>query len=290
MLAPLDHNQVATSFPQLTDLSYLESGGMKHAYSAVGPLGAVALKVVDEPVLDASDEAEVDSATLPLPHRVKREVGLMASIDHPNIVKLLDGPTISRIAGERRVWWLEPYYPDNLKARLTRPLEVDSLSDLGVGLLSGVERLATDGIVHRDIKPGNIMYSSDDVPVLIDLGIALLAEGTGITDTGATPPRTEGFMAPEQLLPRSLSPIDARCDLFLVGITLYFAASLVMPFDPRHPDYARQLVNGSLNLGPLKQVGLPACMIAVIGRLLEAHQAGRYRTPYLALRAWEDCE
>ncbi len=87
------------------------------------------------------------------------------------------------------------------------------------------------GIVHRDIKPGNIMVQADGTPVVFDFGLARdeTVQDASLTDTGFII-GTPAYLAPEQLSARGLR-IDRRCDVYALGVTLYECATLSRPFE-----------------------------------------------------------
>ena len=87
------------------------------------------------------------------------------------------------------------------------------------------------GIVHRDIKPGNIMVQADGTPVVFDFGLARdeTVQDASLTDTGFII-GTPAYLAPEQLSARGLR-IDRRCDVYALGVTLYECATLTRPFE-----------------------------------------------------------
>lgn len=287
-----DTNDIASVFGEFEEVTYLGDGGMKSAYSARNDaLGKVTLKVVHESLSDDPDGDDNEGQQIDLPARIAREVALMAAVDHPNIVELLDGPEVREVAGKQRAWWVEPFYPSGLKDTVGSPWEREATLSLGMGLLAGVDALSGAAIIHRDIKPGNVMYTEEGSPIIIDLGIAYLIGEPDITDSGVLSPRTAGYMAPEQLLPRSsATPLDSRVDLFQVGICLHYASTGIVPFAHRSPDYVANLESGVLDIQLIESADLSDEMVAVVLRLLSRRKSARYRTTGLALEAWEGCQ
>ncbi|HEY7157544.1 MAG TPA: serine/threonine-protein kinase, partial [Gemmataceae bacterium] len=88
------------------------------------------------------------------------------------------------------------------------------------------------GIVHRDIKPANILLRRDDTPVLVDFGLAAVADDKGLTQTGRAAGYTAMFAAPEQLRGKSA---DARSDIYSLAASLYYALAYDKP-EHREPD------------------------------------------------------
>ena len=89
------------------------------------------------------------------------------------------------------------------------------------------------GVVHRDVKPANILLRKDGTPVLVDFGLAALATGSGLTKTGQSAGYTAFFAAPEQLRGKAA---DARSDVYCLAASLWYALNYDKP-DLREPDY-----------------------------------------------------
>jgi formylglycine-generating enzyme required for sulfatase activity len=197
-------------------LEVLGRGGMGVVYLAEQmALGRnVAIKLL--PASSAQDEAAVQ--------RFQRESRLIASLQHPNIVTTYD-------AGERagRHYLVMEYVDGPDLERLlkeTGPFEVDQavqcIREAGVGLSYAHGK----GIVHRDVKPSNLLFDrTHNVVKVADLGLARLTQGAGLmpnsrsSATGAQLVGTFDYMAPEQILdPQSA---DARSDVYSLGCTLY---------------------------------------------------------------------
>jgi serine/threonine-protein kinase len=104
--------------------------------------------------------------------------------------------------------------------------DIDSFSPVLGGLLSGLGFAHDQSIVHRDIKPSNIMFSDKSSAKLVDFGIAQMVSDQKITRTG-TAVGTPKYMSPEQVRGREL---DARSDIYSLGITIYEALTGKVPF------------------------------------------------------------
>ena len=214
-----------------------------------------------------------------LPERVRREVDGMKRIDHPGVVPILNGPEIREIDGAQRVWYGEPYYPGGtLETRLGYPWPSSEVLDLLECLTQAAEALALAGVVHRDIKPGNIVYSAEGNPVLLDLGIAYFIDLTPITDAWGNSPRTPRYAAPEQFELRRLARIDFRTDLFLIGVVAFEALTGFHPFQPEEPDgYFDRLADGRVDIDALDAVDATAPMRKLLSRLLAGSVNRRFR-------------
>src|SRR6059036_3010008 len=118
---------------------------------------------------------------------------------------------------------------DSLGARIQRegPLPEPDIVRLAAGVARGLEFAHQQGVIHRDLKPDNILIHSDGSPVISDFGIARAVSGyvasTGVNMTIGTPQ----YLSPEQAQGR---PLDARLDFYALGVTLFKAATGEVPF------------------------------------------------------------
>jgi hypothetical protein len=163
--------------------------------------------------------------------RIHREAQALLTLDHPNIVRLLevieDGDDLILVM---------PYLAGGTLADQVRahgPLTADQVRMLAPPLLSALAAAHRQGIVHRDIKPANVLFDADGRPYLADFGVASLRDATsGLTATGMVVGTPE-FMAPEQARGEVAT---AASDVFSLGATLAFAATGNPPYgrgDPR---------------------------------------------------------
>ncbi|MET0727331.1 MAG: serine/threonine-protein kinase [Acidimicrobiales bacterium] len=163
--------------------------------------------------------------------RISREAEVLTRLDHPNVVELLevidDGDELTLVM---------PYLAGGTLAdRVTRhgpaPVaEVIRLADDLGGALAAAHR---SGVVHRDLKPGNVLFDSDGVAHLADFGVASCRDDTaGLTAVG-TVVGTPGFMAPEQARGEQAGQ---AADVFSLGATILFAATGEGPYGRGAPD------------------------------------------------------
>lgn len=283
---PYSDNALLEAFPELAiSLPELGVGAFKAAYRIAVVDGDAVLKVVKEPAVLADEDGEVV-----LPPRFEREIAAMKRVASPRIVRVLAGPAIREIDRHPHVWYLEPFYDGGtLEQRIGGGLSVDETVALGDALLEGVEALWDQAhIVHRDIKPSNIALSESG-PVLLDLGIALHADLSPLTNAFGFSPRTDRYAAPEQFDIRHVAPIDSRTDQFLIGIVLFEVATGTHPFlgGPANA-YLDRLRHGDIDETALARVeggGLQA----VLRRLLRPNPHERFRSAALARRAIQAC-
>lgn len=143
--------------------------------------------------------------------RFRREAHTAASLSHPNLVGVYDFSE----EGERPYLVMQFVPGENLAARLERGEGVDR-EKLARELLEALVHIHRAGILHRDVKPANIVVEPDGTAKLIDFGIALPEDATALTRTGLVL-GTERFAAPEVL---EGQPATARSDLYSAGVVL----------------------------------------------------------------------
>jgi serine/threonine-protein kinase len=213
----------------------LGSGAIATIYKAVQePLGrVVALKALKTQISPTSSFAE----------QLDREAKILRDLAHPNVVLLLD---VARTASGLPFLVLENIEGPSLHQVLAkkRALAVEAALAIAIGICAGLEHVHERGVVHRDVKPSNVLITKNGVVKMIDFGIAQRARtasasdafGTeGITPSGRMAPEavkdafgTPAYMSPEQILGDF---VDGRSDLFSVGVVLYQMLSGSRPFE-----------------------------------------------------------
>lgn len=261
-------------------------GSYKLTFRAQRGSDDVALKVIKAPVPDDAADEEPIAA---LGESFRREILAMTRVNSPFVVRILAGPELRQIGARRYLWYLEPYFPMILRARLgSRWSEAETVA-LVDGLLRGVEAMwSADKMVHRDIKPENIAVAANDAPVLLDLGVVLFTTMT--TLTVGLRERTPMYAAPEQHLPRRDLGVDYRADFFAIGVTAYEMVVGALPFGNYRADpnqYVRRLVAGDADLQSLEASGASQDFVKFVATLLlpRAHQRFRMAQVHEALGA-----
>ena len=168
--------------------------------------------------------------------RLQREAETIALLNHPNICTIFE---IDQHEGGQFIA-MERVDGINLKLHMTRTtLNDGEIIEITRQLAGALEAAHEKGIVHRDIKPGNIMVGRGGVVKVLDFGLARrfkMPETDEVTLYGSTIPGrplgTANYMAPERILQR---PLDPRSDLFSVGVVMYEMATGRLPFAGASP-------------------------------------------------------
>ena len=193
------------------------TGGMSSVYRAHDSLleRHVALKVMHEQLLSDDDHVE----------RFRREARLAAQLSHPNIVTVID-----RGEQEGRQFIVFEYVEgENLKALIEReaPLPERAAIELAVQVADGLAFAHAHGLVHRDVKPQNVLLSEDGRAKVTDFGIARSIDVQhGLTQTG-TVMGTSDYISPEQARG---GPVDASSDIYSLGAVVYELFTGDVPF------------------------------------------------------------
>ncbi len=255
-------------------LTVLGTGGMGSVYKAQDREleRLVALKVI-RPEL-ARNAAIVD--------RFKQELRLSTQVTHRNVVRMYD---LSEDAGMRFVT-MEMVAGRDLRTIMEERGKLPS--DEGVDILEQIcqalEAAHSVGILHRDLKPQNVMREDAGRVVVMDFGLARTIEGDGMTQSGALVGTME-YMSPEQALGKEL---DQRSDIFALGLIGYEMLTGVMPFKADSA-IASLLKRTRERAVPCAKVdpNIPAPLSAIIDRCLETEVEQRYKSVGEVLRDLE---
>ncbi|WP_051943264.1 serine/threonine-protein kinase [Streptacidiphilus rugosus] len=240
-------------------IGLLGAGGMGRVYLGHREDGVTAaVKVINEELAQDSGFRE----------RFRREVAATGRVGGPWIAAVVDHDVEAE-----QPWLATEYVPfPSLHTVVTKrgPLETAAVRQLGARLAEALTAIHAAHLVHRDVKPGNILVS-DDGPRLIDFGIARGAAVTTLTQTGVVM-GTPQYMAPEQLHGRSR--VGPAADVFALGLVLAFAATGEHPFGQTDSyGFGYRIVHEEPELD-----ALPAQLAPLIARCLAKDPAERPST------------
>ncbi|MGZ9221311.1 MAG: protein kinase domain-containing protein, partial [Anaerolineales bacterium] len=205
--------------------------------------------------------------------RFQREAEVIATLEHPHIVPVHDFGE-----HEDQPFIVMRYMSGGTLADLLSqgPLPLSEIATLFEHIGSAVDYAHSLGVIHRDIKPGNILFDARGGTCLSDFGIAKIAEATAaFTGTGII--GTPSYMSPEQA--QGEKNLDGRCDVYSLGVVLFQALSGQLPFNADTPmgvamAHIMEPIPSLLELRP----DLPPAFEAVIRKALEKDSAKRYQT------------
>jgi serine/threonine protein kinase/tetratricopeptide (TPR) repeat protein len=255
-------------------------------YEIIGPLGAGGMGEVYR-ARDTRLEREVAIKVLPAsarPHpeareRFRREALALSRLNHPNIEMVLD---LGEDAGVDFLV-LELVPGESLAARVARGRVPErEAAEIGAQVAEALAEAHERGVMHRDLKPGNIMLTPKGRAKVLDFGLAKFhatatdeTQTMGLTQVGTTT-GTPAYMAPEQLLGE---PIDPRADLYSLGVVLYELTTGQRPFRAAMMTaLSNEILHGRLAAPRTIEPGLSARADAVILHAMERERARRYQT------------
>ncbi|TNJ35097.1 serine/threonine-protein kinase [Arenimonas terrae] len=270
---------VDINIPGYRILSPIGEGGMASVFLAVQESldREVALKVMS-PVLAANTE---------FASRFLTEGKITAKLQHPNLVTVYD------IGSHAGVYYLAAEYipGGTLKERISQGgLSVAHILDIATDIAQGLDFAHEKGFVHRDVKPGNVLFRKDGRVVLADFGIAKAMDGSNSSTVAGSSIGTPDYMSPEQARGE---PVDGRSDLYSLGTVLYEMLTGTPPYqagDPftvalmhvTHPvpalpepyEWLQPLVSGLMAKDAAQRYNTGAAFVDALHKLVEAAPQG----------------
>jgi len=238
------------------------NGGMGSVYRAIDEtLGRdVALKILDTTVADSAA-------------RLRAEAAALARLSHPGIA------TVYELVedDDRLVMVMELVRGQTLQQILD---EVGVFSprraaELCMQALAALSHAHAAGVVHRDLKPGNLMLTETGSIKIMDFGIARLEGAINLTNVGQML-GTPAYMAPEQVLGH---PVDSRADLYAMGVVFFRLITAAFPFNGENPfDMAQAQVKDSPTRASDVRPDLPAWVDDVVERAMAKAPAQRFQS------------
>jgi serine/threonine-protein kinase len=256
-------------------LDRIGSGSMGRVYKAHHQMmdRVVALKVIAPEI--ASNERVVA--------RFQREMKLVGRLDHPNVVRAFDADQINRI-----LFIVMEYVPgESLGDRLRRgPIPAPEMIDYAAQAALGLAHAHGQGMVHRDVKPSNMLLTEDRRIKILDLGLGVLMEA----DDSATFATADGvavgtvdYMSPEQALGRD---VDGRSDVFSLGCAMFHLITGKLAYPGETPiDRLGRRINKSPVPITDYLPDFPSNAIRVLDRMMAYKPQDRYQTAVEAAEA-----
>src|SRR5262245_3477695 len=253
----------------------LGRGGMGITYRARDSVlhRSVALKVIEVP--PGAGNSEV------VRERFLREARAAAALRHPNVAAVYHFGTVPE--PDRCYYAMELVEGETLEARVRKdgPLNAKLVLEIATQITRALMAAAAHGLIHRDLKPGNIMLTRGDADTaelevkVIDFGLA-----KAIADAGGEMDLTQGqfvgtpnFASPEQF---ERAPVDVRSDIYSLGATLWFALTGKTPFAGRHiEEICSAQKSNALPIEQLKAARVPARLKSLLKSMIAFEPAAR---------------
>ena len=248
----------------------LGKGAMGLVYDAVDP--KLNRRVAIKTILTGALSAEAARlANL----RFEREVRAVARLNHPNVVQVYDFGHEGELAYIVMEYIKGKELKDSFDA--SQRFDLATIFRLMTELLAALEFAHEAGVIHRDVKPANVMIDAGGHAKLTDFGVARVTEPEGeqLEKTRAgTIVGTPAYMSPEQIQGQ---PLDRRSDVFSAGILFYQLLTWQKPFTGSQWELAKKIIEDD-PVWPSKLVDIPADIDRVVARALAKDPERRYPT------------
>ena len=224
----------------------------------------VAIKVLDDEM--ASNPGFI--------RNFQREAKSAARLNHPNVIQAIDVGD----AGGFHFFVMEYVDGESLQSVIKREGRLDQarVADIGLQMASALQHASKHGLIHRDVKPANILVNSHGVAKLCDLGLARPVMSTHTTSSGAA--GTPAYMSPEQA--KGQKDLDIRTDLFSLGSTLYHLVTGEIPFKATNlPDMLDAIINQGFSRPREVRPEISAGVDEAISSLMDKDRDKRLEAP-----------
>ncbi len=253
----------AEKFSRYEIIKELGRGGMATVYLAYDPLfeRQVALKLLKHDLLDDALVRE----------RFERETKIIAKLEHPAIVPVHDVGKDN----DQMFYVMRYMTGGSLSDRMTSPLSLEESIRIIQRIASALDYAHARGVIHRDLKPGNILFDDEGNAFISDFGIAKLASGqTKLTSSGII--GTPSYMSPEQAVGEN---VDSRSDIYSLGIILFEMLSGKLPYEATTPlamviKHTSEPIPHILDINP----NLPFGIESVLEKAMAKNRGLRYST------------
>jgi Protein kinase domain len=252
--------------PRFEILGLIGTGGMGAVYRAKQKQldRTVAVKILHRRLTESTGFAD----------RFRHEMQALARLNHPNIVQAYDADQ----AGDSHFLVMEFVAGESLQSLVLRrgPLPGAEACELARQVAIGLQQAHEQQLVHRDIKPGNLLLANGGVVKIADFGLARLVGSAEPAEPGSAPllVGTPEYMAPEQA--RDPAKADIRSDLYSLGCTLYFLLAGRPPLSGA--SHLQTLLNHQ-DMNPAPIVGITNELGSILARLLAKEPNERFATP-----------
>lgn len=212
--------------------------------------------------------------------RFRRERQTLARLQHPNIARLLDGGTTAKGVPYIVMEYIDG--PSLTKYAKRRALSIPDRLRLFMAMCAAVDYAHRNFVVHRDVKPGNILVGPDGVPKLLDFGVCKLLRDDSAHDSAGTP-LTPAYASPEQVHGGPVTPLS---DIYSLGVILYELLAGTIPY--RRENASSPAISHTFGTAPVVLPSVAAKDMSharqlsgdldhIVMRALERDPAGRYQ-------------
>ncbi len=204
-----------------------------------------------------------------------REIKALQKIDHPQVVKFHESGTFTD-KGFEYFYIVMDYIEGKKLSSYIGTASEDLIIDITKSMILTLDAVHKEGILHRDLKPDNVMVNNEGIPILLDFGLSKLIDYTSIIQTGEQA-GTFQYMSPEQIT--DSKNIDHRSDYFSIGVILYQLITGINPFNaPNLPALIDQIQNKYPKTPSDINPSISNTTENVILKLLEKQPYARYQS------------